>query len=598
MKVLLFAGAADADFVGPILSLLDQRRADVDVVIDDERLQGNESLAMSGGALQAWLRRRPAPVVPFSASSFLGSELVRTAEALRAGSPVPADGLGAHLPARLLGSSVVRRLVRPVLEWCERALPREPDADTFIRDARPDVFLMTQLTVPGSIKADCIRSARALGVPVVTLANGADAAAQAIARLDGTPPAVPRAAAPWWSGVMAPLLARTAARLASGQAARRVSAERRERNKLRREAERLDRRTAHAETKRRADEARAARRHEEALRREAARQAHEAAVDTAYVHYQRVRDWAARMRDGVPSMPDSFSDAERRMRDALSPLWQADRATVANLRRWSDPLNGAPTPDLGEPSVEFGERLYRQLTILRKQNGADILVPEPATLGACGAILAGHRHSEDTLTFSLAMAALHRGAVLSPLRTTASRRVVWEIGGGWGGFAYHFKTICPNVTYLITGQPERLLVSAVYLMGVMPGARCRLIGESDADPWADWEHTDFLFAAEGTVDGHPPPRLDLTADIGELVHMTPERVADHVRRAFEWGSPYVYSMLPVRAVGRPEAPWPVIDRWYWSHPVALRADESPAYAEVVSPEGNYAHLVGWRRLRR
>ena len=187
------------------------------------------------------------------------------------------------------------------------------------------------------------------------------------------------------------------------------------------------------------------------------------------------------------------------MLDALAPLWNADRHTISTLRAWCDPLNGAPAPEPAQPSAESLERLLRQVTILRKQNGVETLVPEPATLGAWGAVVAGQRHSEETLKFAVATAALKHGAVLTPFRSARNRRIVWEIGGGWGGFAFHFKTLCPNVTYVITGLPDRLLVSAVYLMTVFPDARWRLQGESDADDtWSDWEHLDFLF-----VDTHP-----------------------------------------------------------------------------------------------
>ena len=69
-------------------------------------------------------------------------------------------------------------------------------------------------------------------------------------------------------------------------------------------------------------------------------------------------------------------------------------------------------------------------------------------------IVSDELHSEDTIKFALAATALQDGAVFTAFRAAARRRVVWEIGGGWGGFAYHFKTLCPNVTYLITGSPS------------------------------------------------------------------------------------------------------------------------------------------------
>lgn len=400
--------------------------------------------------------------------------------------------------------------------------------------------------------------------------------------------------APWWRRVTA----RMAARFGSGANARQADAPARAPSKEQRDRDHAERRALHAVAKRRADEEREARRREDAARRDDQRLALERTLDAAHASYLRVRDWAGRMRQAGGSPSDALTETERRMLDALAPLWNADRHTIATLRAWCDPLNGAPTPEPAQPSAESLERLLRQVTILRKQNGAETLVPEPATLGAWGAVVAGQRHSDETLKFAVATAALRHGAVLTPFRTARNRRIVWEIGGGWGGFAYHFKTLCPNVTYVITGLPDRLLVSAVYLTTVFPDARWRLQGESGVDDtWSDWEHLDFLFVAEAAAASLRPPRLDLTIDLGELLHMSPQRVSAHVQRAFEWGSPYVYSMVPARAVEASSTPWPLIEPWYWPHPVPLRSERSTAYAEIVPHEDNYAHMVGWRRIR-
>ena len=369
-------------------------------------------------------------------------------------------------------------------------------------------------------------------------------------------------------------------------------------SKEQRDRDHAERRALHAVAKRRADEEREARRREEAARRDDECRAHERAIDAAYTNYVRVRDWADRMRQAGGSPSDALTETERRMLDALAPLWNADRPTVATLRAWCDPLSGAPAPEPAQPSAESRERLLRQVTILRKQNGAETLVPEPATLGAWGAVVAGQRHSDETLKFAVATAALKHGAVLTPFRTARERRIVWEIGGGWGGFAYQFKTLCPNVTYVITGLPGRLLVSAVYLMSVFPDARFRFHGESGADEtWSDWEHLDFLFVPEGAAASLFPPRIDLTIDLGELHNMSPPRASAHIQRAFEWGSPYLYSMVPARVVETPSTPWTLIERWYWPHPVPLRSEQTAEFAEIASHEDNYAHLVGWRRIR-
>ena len=51
------------------------------------------------------------------------------------------------------------------------------------------------------------------------------------------------------------------------------------------------------------------------------------------------------------------------------------------------------------------------------------------------------------------------------------RKLVWEIGAGWGGFAYQFKTLFPDVTYVIVDLPELFLFSATYLMTLFPEAK-------------------------------------------------------------------------------------------------------------------------------
>jgi FkbM family methyltransferase len=59
-----------------------------------------------------------------------------------------------------LGHAAMRLWLRSV----NRAIPRDPDIDAFIRDVRPDVLALTPLIEPGSPQAEYARSARALGV--------------------------------------------------------------------------------------------------------------------------------------------------------------------------------------------------------------------------------------------------------------------------------------------------------------------------------------------------------------------------------------------------------------------------------------------------
>jgi len=49
--------------------------------------------------------------------------------------------------------------------------------------------------------------------------------------------------------------------------------------------------------------------------------------------------------------------------------------------------------------------------------------------------------------------AMQRGAVLDEF-AEGERKVVWEIGPGWGGFAFVFKTLFPNAVLVFVLPPS------------------------------------------------------------------------------------------------------------------------------------------------
>jgi hypothetical protein len=388
--------------------------------------------------------------------------------------------------------------------------------------------------------------------------------------------------------------------LARPPLARERKGERQERLRQERKAALVARRTEVRAAKQQAAAEGALRRQEEERLVEAERVAREAVTARAYQHYLEVRERLRSVRDEIDSASVALTPAERQMAAALAHLWDATPETIATLRRCGESVSGVRPADYELPSPDLATRLRREVAFLRRQIGQDVFVSEPPILGGFGCVRNGDRYNEDTVRFFKALAALHDGGVLGEFRRASQRRVVWELGGGWGGFAHQFKTICPNVTYLITGIPELLLLSAVYLMTAFPGARCRVLGEEPAgDVWRDWEDIDFIFAPEGAVPALQPPRIDLTLDIMALRNMGESRVRCHVHRSFTLGSRYFYSLMPgTSSAGEPPSAWKLIEQRYWTHPVPPRTDEALLDEESsVAPDADYAHLVGWRRMR-
>jgi hypothetical protein len=355
--------------------------------------------------------------------------------------------------------------------------------------------------------------------------------------------------------------------------------------------------------KQRLVEERQRRREREAQAREAARlREREAVAARAYEHYLGVRDWARRVSSVGGGVVPALGPAEAQMAAALAPLWEATPEVIANLRRWTEPITRVRPADYDDWSRELALPLKYAVGTVRRHAGEDLFVEESPLLGGFGVQWHHRSYNEDTVRFFKALVGLQDGGVLADCRGGGTRRLVWEIGGGWGGFAFQFKTVCPNVTYLITGLPETLLVSAVYLMTAFPAARCRFYEAAPAaDLWHDWEQVDFVFAPDAALAELVTPPIHVTLDVMALHRMSEPRVALHVQRAFDLGSRYLFSQVPGPCF-RDDVPavWKAIGRRYWIHQVPPpleaaffmvdRFDDVPAIDD-------YAQAVGWRRLR-
>jgi putative sugar O-methyltransferase len=350
-------------------------------------------------------------------------------------------------------------------------------------------------------------------------------------------------------------------------------------------------------SKERAAVDRARRLEETAALRAAERRIQSEVSVNAFRHYLQVRDWARALTAGsaADGAGTPFARVGHDPRPALAPLWDATPEVVADLRRWSEPISGVRASDYEPASEELTRQLQREWMALRGHHGSELFVQESPALGGFGIQRYGQRVNEDTLRWFAAAIALQDGGVLGQFLSSRRRQLVWEIGGGWGGFAYAFKTLCPNVTYVITGVPEMLLVSAVYLMTVFPSARCRFAGPDAGEVWQDWQDVDFVFAPEW-MPPTPPAPIDLTLDIMTLRGMSAAGVRAHVQHAYDRGSRYVYSLLSARqAPEEARRVWEEIGRLFWLHSVPPRGIPGIAYPPPAAPEG-YVHIVGWRRM--
>jgi hypothetical protein len=138
-------------------------------------------------------------------------------------------------------------------------------------------------------------------------------------------------------------------------------------------------------------------------------------------------------------------------------------------------------------------------------------------------------------------------------------------------------------------------------MTAFPDARFRLYRDcTDRDPLADWQQIDFILAPEFELRSLKPPRVDLVVDLMALRSMGSNRAHFHVQRAFELGAPYFYSLEPGPIFpSEPPPVWREIETLYWPHPIPPRLDASvfAVSADQAPQVEDYAHRIGWRRIR-
>jgi putative sugar O-methyltransferase len=173
----------------------------------------------------------------------------------------------------------------------------------------------------------------------------------------------------------------------------------------------------------------------------------------------------------------------------------------------------------------------------------ELFVPESPELGGFGHNLDGALVNIDTLKFYESLIAMNKGGLLEPLRDShGGRKIVVEIGGGWGGFAYQMKSLLPDTCYVIVDLPQTLLFSAVYLMTLFPDSRSFIYGDSLSSGISeDLNSYDFIFLPHFSINQNILPNIDLTINMVSFQEMTDEQVLDYVRWSWQCGSPFLYS---------------------------------------------------------
>ena len=318
--------------------------------------------------------------------------------------------------------------------------------------------------------------------------------------------------------------------------------------------------------------------------------------------YERVRDAVVRMKAAPgrrgASTPSAYWVEEL---GTIDYMIEASPLIVRKLRHHSFHITGIRPYDYRSKGGDARRQLFEaRLAALRELGGDDLLVPESPALGGFGYGIGGRLFNVDTLKFYEALIAMERGGILSEVRTR-EHPVVCEIGAGWGGFAYQFKTLFPRSTYIIIDFPELFLFSATYLTTLFPQSRVAFVDTADTS-WPDVRDVDFVFVPDTLVSPRGPMAADLLVNMVSFQEMTGSQVRGYAAEAAEAGCRLIYSFNRERSpyntelVSVSEA---LGERYQLTEIPVLNSDYTTAMKKppkagkpTERSEFNYRHLVG------
>jgi hypothetical protein len=271
----------------------------------------------------------------------------------------------------------------------------------------------------------------------------------------------------------------------------------------------------------------------------------------AYRNYERVREEVLRMKDKEHATGAEPSAYWREELDNFDYMLDASPLIIEKLRHHTYHVTGVRVYDYRSHAYKLRGGIEEKTAMLRSLGGDELRVPEPRDLGGFGFRIDEGLCNIDTLKFYEALIALERGGVLEQFRA-GKRRVVIEIGSGWGGFGYQFRTLFPNTCYVLVDLPELFLFSAVYLMTLFPSARVAFWDNARPLQPHEIPDYDFVFVPHGAFQGMACDGVTLAINMVSFQEMTTAQVAGYADRLHDFGCRFLYSLNRDRSLYNPE----------------------------------------------
>ncbi len=186
----------------------------------------------------------------------------------------------------------------------------------------------------------------------------------------------------------------------------------------------------------------------------------------------------------------------------------------------------------------FGKFNVDSFEALWKQSVAgiplDFVLSEPKGLikGIGFEVGDGRLVSHDILRFQHVFNTLYLHGVISSLANSRGpRKIILEIGGGYGGLAHHLSRILGNITYIIVDLPETLLFSGVYLSLLNPQKEILIYQRNEFKEPIRLDvatNYDFIIVPNYKIDALRELQFDLVINVASLQEMRVDQANDYL----------------------------------------------------------------------
>ena len=262
---------------------------------------------------------------------------------------------------------------------------------------------------------------------------------------------------------------------------------------------------------------------------------------TLYKAYQNFRDELIGLMKSDETTTSQYWAEEI---EGFSYMWDASPLIIAKIREHCYHITGERSYTYRNHHQHKSSRHLRRFAQLQQVDKWGLFVPESREMGGFGFVSPKGLINTDTLKFYEFTIGLAQSDML-PVNIPGSenRLSVIEIGSGWGGYAYTFKTLKPNTTYFLVDLPATLLFSSTYLQGVFPEANCVIVNESNLKEISEnWMKFDFVFISPNFLQMMPSLKFNLALNMVSFQEMTTDQVETYARYISNSGCQNFYSL--------------------------------------------------------